>query len=75
MAPGSALKRGLRAAGSLGVSGPSNVRAASPMGTEAVLRGASGDHGQKDERQHGVVDHEWVCCEEGDARLFPGLCQ
>ena len=73
--PGSALKRGLRAAGSLGVSGPSHVRVASPMGTEAVLRGASGDHGQKDERQRGVVDHKWVCCEEGDARLFPGLCQ
>ena len=75
VAPGSALKRGLRAAGSLGVSGPSHVRVASPMGTEAVLRGASGDHGQKDERQRGVVDHKWVCCEEGDARLFPGLCQ
>ena len=74
-ASGSALERGLRAAGLLGLSGPSHVRVASPMGTEAVLRGASGDHGQKDERQRGVVDHKWVCCEEGDARLFPGLCQ
>ena len=79
VAPSSALHRTpeawWRAAGSLGVSGPSHVRVARPMGTEAVLRGASGDHGRKDERQRGVVDHKWVCCEEGDARLFPGLCQ
>ena len=34
--PGSALKRGLRAAGSLGVSGPPHVRIASPIGKEAV---------------------------------------
>ena len=44
------------------------------MGTEAVLRGASGDHGQKDERQRGVVDHEWVCCEEGDCEVVSGDC-
>ena len=46
------------------------MRIASPIGTEAVGGGSSGDRDGEDERQHGVADHKWVCCKEGECEVI-----